>query len=112
MPIPNSMLGLWQGEVIDANRVKPYAGVLCLDAEAGETLYQMSHYLSTGVTKGKLTEPVEKDGWIVLHEYLHAGAAGLKEDTLSLKLIDRDHLECAWSGANAIMTRVETADTK
>ena len=108
MPIPTSYLGLWQGEVTDASRVNPYPGVICLDAGDGETWYQMARYKSTGVTKGKLTAPIEKDGWIVFHEDLTAGASGLKTDTLSLRLVD-ERLECVWSASKAVMTRVEAA---
>ncbi|HZT43118.1 MAG TPA: hypothetical protein VFA07_13195 [Chthonomonadaceae bacterium] len=110
-------LGLWQGEVtFDSTLKKPYPGVIGLNADGGDTIYQMKQYRTTGLTKGKLTNPHEKDGYVVLDECLYEGATSWGSGTLSLKLIGEDRLECKWCGAKgnakAVMTRIKSADPK
>ena len=107
MKIPAQFYGHWSGEITDEARVRKYRGEITIDAEGMSATYHMSH----GPKSGTLTAQHEKDGFLLVKDYVTSWSG-----TLLYVAADKN-LKCVWrSGASfsseATMTRIAPADTK
>ena len=108
MQIPEQYFGHWSGEITDEARVKKYQGEITIGADGMNATYHMSH----GPRSGELTAQYEKDGFLLVKDYVTSWSGTL------LLYVDADkNLKCVWrSGVSfsseATMKRVKSAETE